>query len=194
MIHPRKVAQLQDSCSDADVAAELQASQDDLRRVEAHFRATIEQLPVGIARADLDDRITRFNTAFRVILGFSSEELAGNAFPELTYPDDVEGSGAAMQRLWRGEVKFYTIERRYIRKDGGIVWARVTVAPCHDADGVLDGAVGILEEITERKAAEEEIERVHKELVSASRQASDRGWGSYAKVIDQRARASQREN
>jgi PAS domain S-box-containing protein len=169
--YPRNVAQVQESCSDADVAAELQASQDELRRVEAHFRATIEQLPVGIAHADLDDRITRFNTAFRAMLGFSSEELAGKAFPELTYPDDVEGSGAAMKRLWRGEVKFYTIEKRYIRKDGGIVWARVTVAPSHDADGVLDGAVGILEDITERKTAEAEIERVHKELVSASRQA-----------------------
>jgi PAS domain S-box-containing protein len=167
----RNVARLHGRTADDDVDVKLQAAQDDLRRVETHFRATMEQLPIGIAQVDLDDRITRFNSAFCKMLGFSSEELAGKLFPEITYPDDLEGSEAAMQRLWRGEVNFYTLEKRYIKKDGGIVWARVTVAPSRDADGTLYGAVGTLEDISERKAAEAEIDRVHKELVRASRQA-----------------------
>jgi PAS domain S-box-containing protein len=167
----RNAVQAREPSSEDDTAAELQSAQDDLRRVEAHFRATMEQLPIGIAQVDLEDRITRFNSAFCAMLGFSAQELAGKRFPEITYPDDLVGSEAAMQRLWRGEVKFYTIEKRYIKKDGGIVWARVTVAPSSDPDGTLYGAVGILEDISERKAAEAEIDRVHKELIRASRQA-----------------------
>ena len=167
----RNLAQLHGRLAEDAAAADLQTAQQDLRRVEAHFRATMEQLPIGIAQVDLDDRITRFNSAFCAMLGYSAEELPGKRFPEITYPDDLEGSEAAMQRLWSGEVKFYTIEKRYIKKDGGIVWARVTVAPSRDPDGTLYGAVGTLEDITERKAAEMEIDRVHKALVSASRQA-----------------------
>jgi PAS domain S-box-containing protein len=162
---------LHGSLPTADLAAELKASKASLRRLEEHFRATIEQLPIGIAHADIDDRITRFNTPFCNMLGFSAEELTGKPFAEITYPEDVQGSAAAMQRLWRGEVAHYAMEKRYIKKDGSIVWARVTVAPSHDASGVVDGAVGILEDITERKAAEAELERVHKELMRASRQA-----------------------
>ena len=171
MTNLRNAVQAREPSSEDDTAAELQSAQDDLRRVEAHFRATMEQLPIGIAQVDLEDRITRFNSAFCAMLGFSAQELAGKRFPEITYPDDLVGSEAAMQRLWRGEVKFYTIEKRYIKKDGGIVWARVTVAPSSDPDGTLYGAVGILEDISERKAAEAEIDRVHKELIRASRQA-----------------------
>lgn len=167
----RNLAQLHRRSSEDDVAAQLQTVQEDLRRVEAHFRATMEQLPIGIAQVDLEDRITRFNSAFCAMLGYSAEELPGKLFPEITYPDDLEGSEAAMQRLWRGEVSFYTIEKRYIKKDGGIVWARVTVAPSRDPDGTLYGAVGTLEDISERKAVEAEIDRVHKELIRASRQA-----------------------
>lgn len=117
----RNLAQLHGRLAEDAAAADLQTAQQDLRRVEAHFRATMEQLPIGIAQVDLDDRITRFNSAFCAMLGYSAEELPGKRFPEITYPDDLEGSEAAMQRLWRGEVKFYTIEKRYIKKDGGIV-------------------------------------------------------------------------
>jgi PAS domain S-box-containing protein len=167
----RNVAQLQAHAVDDDVAVELRIAQENLRRVETHFRATMEQLPIGVAQVDLDDRIIRFNRAFCAMLGFTAEELAGKRFPEITYPEDLVGSEAAMQRLWHGEVDFFTLEKRYIKKDGGIVWARVTVAPSRDANGTLYGAVGTLEDISQRKAAEAEIERVHKELVRASRQA-----------------------
>jgi PAS domain S-box-containing protein len=164
-------AVLQEYAAPDDIAAELRTAQANLRRVETHFRATMEQLPIGVAQVDLDDRIVRFNHAFCVMLGFTAEELAGKRFPEITYPDDLQGSEAAMQRLWNGEVNFFTLEKRYIKKDGSIVWARVTVAPSRDADGSLYGAVGTLEDISPRKAAEAEIERAHKELVRASRQA-----------------------
>jgi PAS domain S-box-containing protein len=103
--------------------------------------------------------------------GFGVEELTGKFFAEITYPDDLQGSAAALQRLWRGEVPSYAIEKRYVRKDSSILWARVTVAPLHSPEGKLEGAVGILEDITERKAAEAEVGRVHQQLLLASRQA-----------------------
>jgi PAS domain S-box-containing protein len=156
---------------DVDLAAALETSQATVRRLEAYFRSTIEQLPIGIVHADIQDRITRFNSAFCTMLGFAPEELAGKCFAEITYPDDVEGSTAALQRLWRGEVPFYAIEKRYIKKEGTILWARVTVAPLRNAEGALEGAIGILEDITLRKSAEAEVERVHQELMLASREA-----------------------
>jgi PAS domain S-box-containing protein len=155
----------------ADLETQLAVAQANLDLLEAHFQATIEQLPIGIAHADFDDRITRFNSAFCAMLGRTAEELRGRLFAEITYPDDKDGSAAALKRLWRGEVDYYGIDKRYIKKDGSVFWAHVTVAPSRDAAGALDGAVGILEDITERKAAEAEVERVHKELVYASRQA-----------------------
>jgi PAS domain S-box-containing protein len=123
---------------DADSAAALETSQASLKRLEAHFRATIEQLPIGIAHADIEDRITRFNTAFCTMLGFTAEELVGKYFAEITYRDDIEISKAALQRLWRGEVPFCAIEKRYLKKDGTILWARVTVAPLRNADDTLE--------------------------------------------------------
>jgi len=159
------------SSLDSELRAQLAATQATLAGLEAHFRATIEQLPIGIAHADVDERITRFNSAFCAMLGRSAEELRGKFFAEITYPDDKEGSAAALQRLLRGEVPHYAIDKRYVKKDGSILWAHVTVAPLCDAAGALDGAIGILEDITERKAAEAEVERVHQELIRASRQA-----------------------
>ena len=156
---------------DVDLAAALETSQATVRRLEAYFQSTIEQLPIGIVHADIEDRITRFNTAFCTMLGFAPQELAGKCFAEITYPDDIEGSTAALQRLWCGEVPFYAIEKRYIKKEGTILWARVTVAPLRNAEGTLEGAIGILEDITMRKSAEAEVERVHQELMLASREA-----------------------
>ncbi|HEY4771504.1 MAG TPA: PAS domain S-box protein, partial [Steroidobacteraceae bacterium] len=79
----RNLARLPGRTADDDFAAKLQVAEDNLRRVETHFRATMEQLPIGIAQVDLDDRITRFNSAFCKMMGFSPEELTGKLFPEI---------------------------------------------------------------------------------------------------------------
>jgi PAS domain S-box-containing protein len=156
---------------EAALAAELELSQARLRRLAAHFHATMEQLPVGIAHANTDDRIAWANSTFCSMLGFSAEELTGKLFAEITYPDDIRESAIAMHQLWRGEVPSYVIEKRYIKKDGTILWARVTAAPSRNLDDSIDGAIGILEDITVRKAAEVEAERVHNELMRASHMA-----------------------
>jgi PAS domain S-box-containing protein len=157
--------------ADAVLEVQIAVMEARLNLLEAHFQSTIEQLPIGIAHADLEDRITRVNGTFCTMMGRTAEELKGRFFGEITYPDDKDGSAAALKRLWRGEVEYYAIDKRYVKKDGSIVWAHVTVAPLRDAAGALDGAIGILEDITERKAAEAEVERVHQELIRASRQA-----------------------
>jgi PAS domain S-box-containing protein len=139
---------------------QLAAARAHSQLLEAHFDATIEQLPIGIARADLDDRIVRCNGTFCAMMGRSKQELLGRFFSEITYPEDVDGSIAALRRLWAGSVEHYAIDKRYLRKDGTPIWAHVTVAPSRDAHGRMDGAVGIMEDITERKAAEAEVERI----------------------------------
>lgn len=152
-------------------SADPQALREDRSRAEAHLYRTLERLPIGIAYADNSDRIRRVNKAFSTLLGYAEPELIGKTFAELTHPDDVGESVAAWERLKRREVETYTIEKRYIRKDGSSVWARVTVGLSHDYDGVVNGDIAVFEDISQRKSAEIELDKIHRELLRSSHQA-----------------------
>ncbi len=135
------------------------------------LEATLEQLPVGVAHSDRAGRILRFNGAFCRMLGFEPEELAGKTFAQITYPEDVHKSGAEMERLWRREIPSYTLEKRYIAKSGDVTWTRLTAALVHGSSGTVESAVGVLEDISARRLAEEQLARLHQEMLAASRQA-----------------------
>jgi PAS domain S-box-containing protein len=151
--------------------AELAAGEDHRRRIEAHFKETIERLPIGIAHADSQYRACWFNSAFCLMLGYPAEELTGKNFFEMTHPEDVERSKTQWAQMESGKVKRYTIEKRYVRKDGSTVWVRATVGISYDMNGEHDGHTSVFEDITLRKHAELEVERIHRELMHASHQA-----------------------
>jgi PAS domain S-box-containing protein len=160
-----------DNRSASELMTELRATRENLRRLEDQYRATIEQLPVGIAHSDADHRFTRVNAKFCSMLGYPENELVGKAVAELNHPDDLQHSATVMQPVLHGDVNFFTFEKRYIKKDGTTLWGRITVAPSRDASGALDGTLGVLEDIGERKAAEAEVDRIQRELLRASHQA-----------------------
>lgn len=150
---------------------DLFAARDDLRRAESLFRNTFDQAPIGIAHADRRGKILRCNQSFWTMLGYEPRDLRDRSIADVTHGDDVERAAVELKRLWNGEVQFVDLEKRYIRKDGSSLWVRMTTALVREADGKPQYSVEFLRDISARKESAEELERVHKQLVTASRQA-----------------------
>jgi PAS domain S-box-containing protein len=142
-----------------------------LQQLEMLNRNTFEQAPIGIAYADREGCFQRVNPAFASMLGYRTDELEGMPIGKLTHEADFEHNSTEIGRLWRREIESYSLEKRYVRKDGTPVWVRVTAALVLDASGSPNCSVGFLETISDRKNAELELERTHKELLDASRLA-----------------------
>src|SRR5215471_2693625 len=112
---------------DADI--DIQKRQNtDLRQSEAQLRAIFESAAIGIALTDFEGRPIRCNPAFQALLGYTEAELCQMTFPEFTHPDDVKGDLELFRSLVSGQRDHFQIEKRYIRKDGQIVWVRLTVS------------------------------------------------------------------
>ena len=150
---------------------ELIAARDDLRKMETLFRNTFAQAPIGVAYADRSGTLLRCNRMFGEILGYDPEEIATRSVFDLTHAEDTSYSTIELERLWNGAVEFIDIEKRYIHRDGRIVWVRVTTALVREGDTAPERSVEFVRDISDRKAADIELERVHKALMAASRQA-----------------------
>ena len=139
--------------------------QTERRRLERHllererfFRTTFEQAVVGMAHVSLEGRWLRFNQRLCDIVGYSREELAARTFQDITHPDDLAASLAGLQSLLAGELDGYTTEKRYVRKDGTLVWVHLTVSLVRTPDGEPDYFIAVVQDITERKRLERERE------------------------------------
>ena len=131
---------------------------DSLRATEEQFRAFFELSGAGMAQADLrTGRLLRVNDTLCTLLGYAADELLGMAITELTHPDDRAADLARFTALVRGETPTYAIEKRYVRKDGRIVWALATVSVVRDAGGHPLRTVALIQDITERRLAEEAL-------------------------------------
>jgi PAS domain S-box-containing protein len=125
-----------------------------LEENERRFRATFENAAVGIAHVSPSGQWLRFNERMRSILGYPREELARLRFQDVTHPDDLERDVSLAEAVLRGEIESYQLEKRYIRKDGGVVWANLTVSLVRGENGVPLFFVSVVEDIAERKVAE----------------------------------------
>jgi PAS domain S-box-containing protein len=127
-----------------------------LRESEERFRATFEQAAVGIAHVALDGKWIRFNQKLCDITGYNREELSKLTFQEITYPDDLEADLRNVKRLLDGEIQTYSREKRYIRKNGSLVWINLTVSLLYRY-GNPEYFIAVIDDITERKRAEERL-------------------------------------
>ncbi|PWB50686.1 MAG: hypothetical protein C3F06_11495 [Candidatus Methanoperedenaceae archaeon] len=132
--------------------------EEELRNSEAKFRATFEEAPIGMARLNIEGRILETNHILQQMLGISGEELKGKVFTEFTHPDDVEIDTDQFRELISGKKNHYMIKKRYIRKKGKVFWARVTVSLVRDANGHPQFSISMVEDITERKEAEDKLQ------------------------------------
>jgi diguanylate cyclase (GGDEF)-like protein/PAS domain S-box-containing protein len=133
--------------------AELQAKR---AQVEAlmRFRAIFEGASVGIVRARADGRAIEVNAAVLRMLGYEAEEHTSNSFELFTHPDDLEQTREYMRELMAGERDAYEHDKRYIRKDGEIIWVHVRAWLEPPVEGEPPTAIATIENITERKLAE----------------------------------------
>ncbi|NEX23261.1 PAS domain S-box protein [Thiorhodococcus mannitoliphagus] len=128
-----------------------------LRDSEARFLVTFEQAAVGIAQVGLDGRWLRVNHKLCEIVGYSSAELLEKRFQDITHPEDLDKDIRELQRVLVGEITSYSMEKRYIRKDGEIVWVNLTVALTLQEDKSPDYFIAVVEDIQARKQAEETL-------------------------------------
>jgi PAS domain S-box-containing protein len=136
-----------------DVTEERKA-QEELRRSEELFRLTFEAAPVGLAHVAPDGRWLEINEPLCGISGYSRGELLGMTYRDVMHPNDLEAGLARLGRLLRGEVGPYSVEARYVRKDGQRVWARVWVSLVRGPSGEPERLVCAAEDVTERKLKE----------------------------------------
>jgi PAS domain S-box-containing protein len=109
---------------------------------------------VGIAHVGLDGGWLRLNAKLCEILGYSAEELRPHTFQEITHPDDLEADLAYTRRLLDGDIASFSMEKRYIRKDGRLIWGNLTVSLMRDDAGQPAYFISVIEDITERRKQE----------------------------------------
>ncbi|MCX7098449.1 MAG: PAS domain S-box protein [Methylococcales bacterium] len=144
--------------------------------LEARFAAAFEQAAVGIAMLSPDGHWLRANQKLCEIVGYSHDELLARSFQDITYPDDLEVDCNYKQQLLQGSIQTYAIEKRYLRKDGGIVWANLTVSLVRHADGNPDYFVSVVEDIQQRKNTELALRQSQADMAKAQGIAHLGSW------------------
>jgi PAS domain S-box-containing protein len=118
------------------------------------LRATIDLAPIGLAQFDLQGRFVHVNERLCEILGCQRADLLTRTFQELTFPDDLPRCLELTARLAANETPSYQHQKRFVRPDGSVIWARITVSAVHRADGSMNFLIGAAEDISEQVAAE----------------------------------------
>jgi diguanylate cyclase (GGDEF)-like protein/PAS domain S-box-containing protein len=147
---------------------ERRALESKLRESEARYASTVELAAVGIAHVAADGRFIWCNGRFREMLGHDHDELLERTIRDVSHPDDAHLADRDRSRMHEGKIDSLTVEKRYVRKDGAIIWVRITGAPRRAPDGSLLYDVSIVEDITVRKAAEARVQYLatHDELTA----------------------------
>ncbi len=141
-----------------------------LRHSEARYRALLDHAPVGVAHNSLDGRFEYVNRSFCKLVGYSAEELYTMRWQDLTHPEDVPRDQELASQVIEGKLDDYTVEKRYIRKDGGVVWVNLFGNFVADDSGRAVQGVAIVIDITERIDAH----RMLRESETRFREANER--------------------
>jgi PAS domain S-box-containing protein len=134
--------------------SERKASEDALREREQQLAAFINQTTAGFAQVDLTGRFTLVNDRFCEITGRPREELLTCTMQSITHPDDLPANVPLFERAV-AEGTPYTLEKRYVRPDGSLIWVNNSVAPVRKASGELYGILAVTIDVTQRKRAED---------------------------------------
>ncbi|HYH08148.1 MAG TPA: PAS domain S-box protein [Thermoanaerobaculia bacterium] len=158
-----------------------------LRQSEERFRAAFNHAVIGMVLTDGAGCVIRANRAFEEIVGRSCDEIVGRDSVEYTHPDDRTANSSYVRSVETEEVTHATYEKRYLRPDGEVVWARVHLSPVRDDAGAMTALVALVENITEQRRTREELIEARRKLDSALiagevatyewDMVSDRLWG-----------------
>ncbi len=158
----------------------LSSTSESLRRaradVEDRFSNLFGQSGVGFALVDIEGRFRDVNSKLCEMLGYSRDELLLKTFLDITHPDDIAASIYLRERIFSDAVRPAPIEKRYIDKDGEIVWVNLTISWVRKKDGSPDYWISSIEDITERKRVETQLAVVIRRLAEAQQLARLGHW------------------
>jgi PAS domain S-box-containing protein len=136
---------------------ERKRAEEALRESEERFRGTFENAAVGIANVDATGRFVRVNEKYCTIVGYSHDELSQKTVQDITHPDDVAVSLPPLRAVLRGESPDFALEKRYLRKDGAVVWVELFVSLQRDVAGRPAYSISVVQDITDRKRLDAEL-------------------------------------
>ena len=128
-----------------------------LEQSEEFFRNAFENAPFGMALATKDGRFFKVNGTLCRMLGYTETELLGRSWRQMTFPEDADDTAAALERLLNDRERCVEIEKRYVHRSGQVVWVRNRIWLARDGGGKAVHFVGQVEDISERKRAENEL-------------------------------------
>ena len=153
----------------ADIT-KLKESELALKDSEEHYRGVFENAGVGINVLDRDGKIVQVNQALLAMLGYVESDLYQRTFEEITHPHDREISNRNLEALMSGKKSSYRFEKRYLRKDGTVLWADLSTSSIMGPNRKPAKVVGVIADITKRKQAEEELKRYSEHLEEMAEQ------------------------
>ncbi|MCX6237898.1 MAG: PAS domain S-box protein [Bacteroidia bacterium] len=153
----------------SDITKRIQADER-LRENEMKLRSTFDQSPVGSVIVGLDKCFIKCNSAFCHFLGYSEDELIGKTIAYVTWPEDNELGMLDLKLMIQGKKDSSTLQKRYLRKDGSIVWGEITISLERDSENKPMFFLSIIQNITERKQAEEKLKKSYDLLNKLSAQ------------------------
>lgn len=138
--------------------------EDLLRDTEERFRRYFDLGLIGMATTSPTKGILEVNDELCRILGYTRDELLQKTWAEMTHPDDLVADVAQFNRVMKGEMDGYTLDKRWVRKDGEIIHGAISVKAVRHADGSVDYFVALLQDVTERHRMDEALRRAHDEM------------------------------
>lgn len=135
----------------------LRSTVEALEQSERRFRATFDQAAVGIAHVAPDGTWLEVNQRLCDIVGYSAEELRTRTFQDITYAPDLDAELQLLGKVLDGSLTSYSLEKRYLHKDGALVWIDLTVSLVRDAAGAPAYFISLVQDVSDRKEAEERL-------------------------------------
>jgi PAS domain S-box-containing protein len=139
-------------------------AEEELREAEERFRSAFGDAAIGMALVGTDGRWLQVNRSLCQLVGYPEEELLAKSFQDITHPDDLEADLDYVRRLLAGELQTYQMEKRYLHRDGHAVWILLNVSLMRDAAGDPLYFISQMQDVTERKQAEEALARSENRL------------------------------
>ena len=150
--------QIAGAIDNAQLFINLKTTENWLRESEVRFRAMVEQAAVGVAEIDrVTDRFLTVNRRFCEMVGRTEQEMLASTFQEITHPEDLHIHDDKMALLLSGKIGYYSLEKRYLRKDGALIWVDITVSPLWKQGETPGRYITVVQDITERRRMEEEM-------------------------------------
>jgi PAS domain S-box-containing protein len=166
--NPREATYAWSDSASADIPLPMEERTAETRTHDNQFfYDAFNASPIGIALENLEGQPIFVNTSFCAMLGFSEQEMRGKHCVDFSPPEDAEKDWALFQQLRAGSIDRYQLEKRFIRRDGSLVWGRLTISLLNRASPLV---VAMVEDITEKKTAEAALSSVTRKLIEAQEQ------------------------